>query len=47
MDGNGFYGLIITQKKIKPLSVSEQRKAAPQGGFCSLGDTTDANKARL
>jgi len=47
MDWNGFDGLIITEKKIKPLSVSEQRKAAPQGGFCSLGDTTDANKARL
>jgi hypothetical protein len=47
MDRNGFYGLIITQKKIKPLSVSEQRKAAPQGGFCSLGDTTEAKKARL
>jgi hypothetical protein len=35
------------KKKIKPLSVSEQREAAPQGGFCSLGDTTDAKKARL
>jgi hypothetical protein len=29
MDVIGFYGLIITQKKIKPVSVSEQRKAAP------------------
>jgi hypothetical protein len=47
MDWNGFYGFIITEKKIKPLSVSEQRKAAPQGGFCSLGDTTDAKKAQL
>jgi hypothetical protein len=35
------------RKKIKPLPVSEQRKAAPQGSFCNLGDVTDPKKVGL
>ena len=27
--------------------MSEQKKAAPQGGFCNLGDITDAKKVGL
>jgi len=32
---------------MKPHSVSEQKKAAQQGSFCSLGDIADAKKVEL